>query len=147
MAPHLLSFVVVVVISAAASVRGSSACPTLDRDALLAFRSALSEKHLGIFSSWTGDDCCSQWYGVSCDPTTGRVADISLRGESEDPIIPRSGRSRGLMYGRISPEICHLDRLTTLILADWKQISGPIPPCLASLSFLRILDLVGNRLS
>ncbi|CAL9046732.1 unnamed protein product [Musa banksii] len=148
MAPHLLSFVLVlVVIAAAACVRGSSGCPTLDRDALLAFRSALSEKRLGIFSSWTGDDCCSQWYGVSCDPTTGRVAGISLRDESEDRIISRSGRSRGLMYGRISPEICRLDRLTTLILADWKQISGPIPPCLTSLSFLSILDLVGNRLS
>ncbi|URE48435.1 DNA-damage-repair toleration protein [Musa troglodytarum] len=72
-------------------------------------------------------NCCSRWYGVSCDPTTGRVADITLRGESEDPILARAGHSGGLMSGRISPEICRLDRLTTLILADWKQISGPIP--------------------
>lgn len=35
-------------------VSGAISCPPSDRDALLAFRSALSEPYLGIFSSWTG---------------------------------------------------------------------------------------------
>ncbi|ONK66550.1 uncharacterized protein A4U43_C06F9360, partial [Asparagus officinalis] len=79
----------------------------------------------------------------SCDPSTGRVADISLRGESPDPILARSG----LMTGSLSPALCRLDRLDSLILADWKQVSGPIPSCISSLSFLRHLDLVGNQIS
>lgn len=141
------SIAVFLIIVTQASRATSARCPASDRNALLTFRSSLSEPYLGIFSSWTGDDCCSMWYGVSCDPTSGRVADISLRGESEDPILARAGRTSGLMMGVISPEICRLERLTTLILADWKQIAGPIPPCVTSLPFLRILDLVGNRLS
>ncbi|WOL19478.1 DNA-damage-repair/toleration protein [Canna indica] len=147
MAPRLLPFVLLVAATASTVwAEGSVKCSESDRDALLAIRSALSESHLGIFSSWTGDDCCSDWYGVSCDPSAGRVTGISLRGESPDPIVANAGRAGALMYGRISPEVCRLDRLTTLIIADWKHISGPIPPCLTSLP-LRILDLVGNRLS
>ena len=124
-----------------------NSCPPSDRAALLAFKAALTESYLGIFSTWTGNDCCSsKWYGVNCDPTTNRVADINLRGESEDPIFEKSGRT-GYMTGSISPEICKLDRLTNLIVADWKGISGEIPKCLTSLSSLRILDLIGNKLT
>ncbi|KAM4082501.1 hypothetical protein ACJW30_11G179300 [Castanea mollissima] len=124
-----------------------NSCPPSDRAALLAFKAALTEPYLGIFNTWTGNDCCSsKWYGVNCDPTTNRVADINLRGESEDPIFVKSGRT-GYMTGSISPEICKLDRLTNLIVADWKGISGEIPKCLTSLSSLRILDLIGNKLT
>ncbi|XP_072990494.1 uncharacterized protein [Typha latifolia] len=123
-------------------------CSSSDRDALLAFRAGLSEPYLGIFSSWRGQDCCHNWYGVSCDPSTGRVADLTLRGESEDPILAGSAGRSGLMSGHISPSLCRLDRLAAIVIADWKQIAGPIPPCIAtSLPFLRILDLPGNRLS
>ncbi|CAA0805767.1 Leucine-rich repeat (LRR) family protein [Striga hermonthica] len=125
----------------------SDACPPSDRAALLAFRAALHEPYLGIFDSWKGPDCCNRWYGVSCDQETRRVADINLRGESEDPIFQKARRT-GYMTGTISPAVCHLDRLSSLTVADWKGISGPIPPCVpSSLPFLRILDLVGNRLT
>ncbi|CAI0432432.1 unnamed protein product, partial [Linum tenue] len=42
------------------------------------------------------------------------------------------------------PAICKLDQLTTLIVADWKSLSGEILDCVSSLSNLRVLDLVGN---
>ncbi|CAI0399448.1 unnamed protein product [Linum tenue] len=42
------------------------------------------------------------------------------------------------------PAICKLDQLPTLIVADWKSLSGEIPDCVSSLSNLRVLDLVGN---
>ncbi|KAJ4827999.1 hypothetical protein Tsubulata_006182 [Turnera subulata] len=122
------------------------ACSASDHAALLAFKSSLTEPYLGIFHTWTGTDCCSGWYGISCDPTTSRVADINLRGESEDPIFEKAGRS-GYMTGSISPSICQLDRLTTLIIADWKGVSGSIPECITALSSLRILDLIGNKIS
>ncbi|CAI0560642.1 unnamed protein product [Linum tenue] len=40
--------------------------------------------------------------------------------------------------------ICKL-QLTTLIVADWKSLSGEIPDCVSSLSNLLVLDLVGNN--
>lgn len=123
-----------------------NSCPPSDRAALLAFKAALHEPYLGIFNSWTGYDCCHNWYGVSCDPETHRVADINLRGESEDPIFEKSHRT-GYMTGTISPEICKLERLSSLTIADWKGITGTIPSCITSLPFLRIIDLIGNKLS
>ncbi|XP_030453807.1 DNA damage-repair/toleration protein DRT100-like [Syzygium oleosum] len=121
-------------------------CPPSDRAALLAFKAALHEPYLGIFNSWTGDDCCHNWYGVSCEAETRRVADINLRGESEDPIFERAKRP-GYMTGTISSAVCRLKRLTSLTVADWKGITGEIPSCITTIPFLRVLDLIGNRLS
>lgn len=129
-----------------AVISGVSACSPSDKAALLALKSSLNEPYLGIFASWTGDNCCTNWYGVSCDPTTRRVTDISLRGESEDPILVKAGRS-GYMTGSINPAICQLDTLSTLVIADWKGISGQLPSCITSIASLRVLDLVGNKLS
>ncbi|KAF3602110.1 hypothetical protein F2Q69_00037742 [Brassica cretica] len=123
----------------------ATCCPPSDLRALLAFRSALHEPYLGIFNSWTGQDCCHNWYGVSCDAVTHRVADINLRGESEDPIFERAHRT-GYMTGRISPAICDLARLSALTIADWKGISGDIPKCITRLSFVRTIDLIGNQI-
>uniref|UniRef100_A0A7N0V8Z4 Leucine-rich repeat-containing N-terminal plant-type domain-containing protein n=1 Tax=Kalanchoe fedtschenkoi TaxID=63787 RepID=A0A7N0V8Z4_KALFE len=125
---------------------GAEACPPGDRAALMAFKSALQEPYLGIFNSWTGIDCCHNWYGISCDATTRRVADINLRGESEDPIFERAKRT-GYMTGTISPAVCKLTRLSSLTIADWKGISGEIPRCITRLPYLRILDLIGNKLT
>ncbi|XP_039052540.1 DNA damage-repair/toleration protein DRT100-like [Hibiscus syriacus] len=113
-----------------------------DRPALLAVKAALHEPHLAIFNSWKGTDCCHNWYGVSCDQETHRVADINLRGESEDAIFERAHRT-----GFISPEICKLSRLSSITIADWKGITAQIPKCITRLPFLRILDLIGNKIS
>ncbi|PON69756.1 LRR domain containing protein [Parasponia andersonii] len=139
-------YVVVVVVLVASANWAAEACPPSDRAALLAFKAALNEPYLGIFNSWTGPDCCHSWYGISCDPETRRVADINLRGESEDPIFERAHRT-GYMTGYISPSICGLPRLSSVTIADWKGITGVIPRCVTSLPFLRILDLIGNRIS
>lgn len=138
---HTLSAIILLCLACA-----SNACLPADRAALLDFKAALHEPYLGIFNSWKGSECCRSWYGVSCDPETHQVADINLRGESEDPIFEKANRT-GYMTGSISPAICHLTRLSSLTIADWKGISGPIPPCISSLPFLRILDLIGNKLT
>ncbi|KAK6925668.1 Leucine-rich repeat-containing N-terminal, plant-type [Dillenia turbinata] len=136
-------FLVVVLLSVSSIVKS---CPPSDRAALLALRADLVEPYLGIFDTWKGIDCCKGWYGISCDPNTRQVADINLRGESEDPIFEKAGRT-GFMTGSISPSICKLKRLSSVIIADWKGITGEIPACITTLPFLRILDLVGNKLS
>ncbi|KAF4395850.1 hypothetical protein F8388_018124 [Cannabis sativa] len=152
----------VMIIVVAATLAPAEACPPSDRAALMAFKAALHEPHLGIFNSWTGTDCCKNWYGVSCDQGTRRVADINLRGESEDPIFERAHRT-GYMTGYISPAICKLPRLSSITIADWKEspelrrltvlniadnlISGPIPASITNLSSLMHLDLRNNRIS
>ncbi|KAG7581693.1 Leucine-rich repeat [Arabidopsis suecica] len=122
-------------------------CSPKDQTALNAFKSSLSEPNLGIFNTWSENtDCCKEWYGISCDPDSGRVTDILLRGESEDAIFQKAGRS-GYMSGSIDPAVCDLTALTSLVLADWKGITGEIPPCVTSLASLRILDLAGNKIT
>ncbi|KAK4370304.1 hypothetical protein RND71_009779 [Anisodus tanguticus] len=129
-------------------------CPPPDRAALLAFRAALNEPHLGIFNSWKGYDCCHGWYGVSCDPITHRVGDINLRGESEDPLFEKAHRT-GYMTGTISPAICKLERLSSLTIADWKGITdirnnsiyGTLPTNFGKLRMLSRALLSRNRLS
>ncbi|KAG2240653.1 hypothetical protein Bca52824_097148 [Brassica carinata] len=138
------SLLAVVFISVISVVRS---CSPSDQTALNAFKSTLSEPNLGIFNTWSENtDCCKDWYGISCDPDSGRVTDISLRGESEDAIFQKAGRS-GYMSGSIDPAVCGLTALTSFVLADWKGISGEIPPCTTSLASLRILDLAGNRIT
>ncbi|KAG2576296.1 hypothetical protein PVAP13_6NG016198 [Panicum virgatum] len=91
-----LAALVLVLVPAAAA----AACSAADRDALLSIRAALTEARLGVFSSWAGTDCCAGWYGVGCDPTDGRVADLSLRGEAEDAVMAPAGRpASGVMSG------------------------------------------------
>ncbi|KAK1356106.1 DNA damage-repair/toleration protein DRT100 [Heracleum sosnowskyi] len=132
-------FITAILLAAASAV---TCCPASDRDALLAFKASLHEPYLGIFNSWTGNDCCHKWYGISCDSTNGRVADINLRGESEDPLFQKAHRT-GYMSGTISPAICKLTWLSSIIIADWKGITGPIPDCVSYLPYLRMLDLIG----
>ncbi|PNT68382.1 DNA damage-repair/toleration protein DRT100-like [Brachypodium distachyon] len=143
-----LATLLTLVVSAAAA-----ACSESDRDALLSIRAALSDSNnLGVFSTWNHTtNCCSTYYGVSCDPATGRVTSLILRGEAPlDAVMALSGiPASGLMSGYISDRVCILTGLSTLVIADWKQISGPIPACLGaqSLPELRVLELPGNRLS
>ncbi|KAG0475284.1 hypothetical protein HPP92_014970 [Vanilla planifolia] len=139
-------FLLFVALSSAGISVSGAACSDSDRAALIELKSGLTDPYIGVFSSWTSKDCCSGWYGVACDPDTGRVTDLVLRGESEDPILTMAGRP-GLITGGISPAVCRLDHISTLVIADWKQISGPIPACITSLSSLRVLDLIGNRLT
>ncbi|KAL2578882.1 hypothetical protein AAZX31_15G032100 [Glycine max] len=131
--------VVVVVLFIMALSSGVKSCPPSDR-------TALHEPYLGIFNSWTGADCCHKWYGVSCDQETRRVADINLRGESEEPIFERAHRT-GYMTGYISPAICKLARLSSITIADWRGISGEIPRCITTLPFLRIKQSIRSSLA
>ncbi|KAG4958478.1 DNA-damage-repair/toleration protein DRT100 [Glycine soja] len=104
------------------------------------------ELRLARLSRLAGDQKLIFPRSQRCDTTTGRVTDINLRGESEDPIFKKAGRS-GYVTGKLSPAICGIDTLTTLVVADWKDIAKEIPACITALPSHRILDLIGNKLS
>ncbi|KAH1225192.1 DNA damage-repair/toleration protein [Glycine max] len=70
-----------------------------------------------VCSVVSGSNCYLNWYGISCDTTTGCVTDNNLRGESEDPIFEKAGCS-GYMIEKLSPAIYGIDTLTTLVIAD-----------------------------
>ncbi|KAL2464005.1 Leucine-rich repeat (LRR) family protein [Forsythia ovata] len=108
-----------------------NACTQSDWAALLSFKTALNELYLGIFNTWSGTDCCDNWYGIDCDPDTKRVTDNILRGESKDPVLEKVGRS-GYMTGLLFPFLYQLDRLTTLVVVNWKAIFGETPTCLTT---------------
>ncbi|KAG5064804.1 hypothetical protein JHK85_005987 [Glycine max] len=86
---------------------------------------ALNEPYFDLFNLWTGSNYCLNWYGISCNATIDRVTDINLHGESEDPIFEKVGRF-GYMTGKLSPAICGIDTVTTLVVVDWKDIAGEI---------------------
>ncbi|XP_057456217.1 DNA damage-repair/toleration protein DRT100-like [Lotus japonicus] len=121
-------------------------CPPSDLAALHAFRSSLREPHNGVLNSWTGTDCCANWFGIACDKNTRHVSEINLRAGSVDTTFEQA-HEPAYMAGHISPEICKLTQLSSLTITDWQGISGEIPGCVSSLTFLRIIDLTGNRIS
>ncbi|XP_058093415.1 receptor-like kinase TMK4 [Magnolia sinica] len=83
-----------------------------------------------LSDSWTGDDPCSGWSFVSCDPQ-GNVIVLSLAKQN--------------LVGSISPAIANLTSLKTLILSN-NNLTGPIPNGLAGLSQLQTVDLSNNNL-
>ncbi|KAE9593288.1 hypothetical protein Lal_00028698 [Lupinus albus] len=125
-------------------------CPPSEWAALMAFKAALTEPNFGIFNSWRGTNCCYHWYGINCDPTTRRVADITLGGltiADHNPHVTTNRTATGYMTGYISPSICKLKQLSTLTISEWKGISGNIPRCITTLSLLQFIDLSGNIIS
>ncbi|KAK7312426.1 hypothetical protein VNO77_36270 [Canavalia gladiata] len=132
----------VTLVALTASPVGS--CPSSEWAALMAFKATLNEPYLGIFHSWRGTNCCYHWYGISCDPTTRRVAEITLRGLT---VADDHRNGKAYMSGHISSSICNLTQLSSITISDWKGISGIIPRCITTLRFLQILDLSGNLIS
>ncbi|KZV47231.1 polygalacturonase inhibitor-like [Dorcoceras hygrometricum] len=132
-------------------------CNPDDKSALLAVKNSFPNAD-NIFSSWTDDFHCCDWYGIECDETTNNV--ISLAILRTDKII-----------GTIPPAISKLKHLQTLYLfklpnlvgeipqemgemvtlrsvdISWTNVSGPVPRFLSKLTNLLDLDLSFNRLS
>ncbi|KAK2382180.1 DNA damage-repair/toleration protein DRT100 [Trifolium repens] len=133
------------------SVSPAESCPPSEWAALMSFKAALNEPYFGIFHSWRGTNCCYNWYGISCDPTTHRVAEITLRGLTVGDNHRHYRRTKtmesGYMTGHISPSICNLTQLSSITISDWKGILGNIPECITTLNFLQIIDLSGNHIS
>ncbi|KAJ0026431.1 hypothetical protein Pint_07374 [Pistacia integerrima] len=102
---------------------------TVETEALIQFKSQLKDP-LGILDSWkdSADSPC-QFSGITCDPVTEKVTEISLDNKS--------------LSGEISPSISVLDSLTKLWLPS-NHISGKLPSELGNCSNLKVLNVTGN---
>lgn len=84
-----------------------------------------------IVKSWSGNNPCNRWTGVTCG-TDGKVSKLILF-------------KRGLS-GIIDPAVGNLSSLTILRLND-NELTGTIPKSLTALTSLKQLDVSNNNLS
>ncbi|XP_020103549.1 probable LRR receptor-like serine/threonine-protein kinase At4g36180 isoform X2 [Ananas comosus] len=136
----------------------SYGCLSVEREALLAFKSGVIDP-LNCLSSWEGSDCC-RWKGVWCNNKTSRVEKLKLG----FPCATSSNRSYRGFGGEVNPSLLSLSHLKHLDLSmnnfntsfpnfitSYKNLrylnlsnagfTGAIPPELGNLSTLRYLDL------
>ncbi|XP_010268319.1 PREDICTED: probably inactive leucine-rich repeat receptor-like protein kinase At3g28040 [Nelumbo nucifera] len=123
---------------------------------LIVFKTDLHDPS-SLLGSWNEDDNtpCS-WKYVRCDPSSGRVTELSLDGLGLSGKIGRGleklqnlqvlSLSHNNFTGDISPELSLIGSLTTLNLSH-NSLSGRIPVELGNMSALRFLDLSENSLS
>ncbi|XP_051140097.1 receptor-like protein EIX2 [Andrographis paniculata] len=111
-------------------VSGLVSCDAKEREALLALKQGLTDDY-GVLSSWRGEECCSDWDGVECSNTTGRVVALRIFDINNDD---------GLR-GDISPALLQLHNLTYLNLTGINFGGNPIPNFIASMKMLQNLTL------
>ena len=113
-----------------------------DRAALVALYHATDGPNWVNNENWLADAPLGVWYGVGTDGR-GRVVRLNLGGiwNPEERTYDSNNLS-----GPIPPELASLTNLRDLNLSD-NALSGPIPTELASLTNLRELDLEYNVLS
>ncbi|CAN1278019.1 Receptor-like protein EIX2 [Linum perenne] len=131
-------------------------CTNSDQRSLLDFKNGLIDADDRL-SSWRGGSNCCEWWGVTCDSSTGAVISLQLHNSS--------------LGGEIRPSLLQLESLQHLDLSldDFNDVpfpsflgsfrsleylnlstagfSGIIPPALGNISTLQFLDLSSSQLS
>ncbi|PWZ31074.1 Receptor-like protein kinase HSL1 [Zea mays] len=110
--------------------RASKSLP-LDRDILLGIRGYLKDPQ-NYLHNWDESHSSCQFYGVTCDHSSGDVIGISL--------------SNIALSGTISSSFSLLGQLRTLELGA-NSISGTVPAALADCTNLQVLNLSMNSLT
>ncbi|KAK4391230.1 Receptor protein-tyrosine kinase CEPR2 [Sesamum angolense] len=108
-----------------------SMCLTLETQALLEFKRQLIDP-LNYLESWKESDSPCHFYGITCDPETGLVTEISLDNKS--------------LSGNISSSLSVLQNLTSLVLPS-NLISGVLPSELSKCINLKVLNISDNYLN
>ncbi|OVA17803.1 Protein kinase domain [Macleaya cordata] len=126
-----------------------------DRDALLSFKSSITDDPNGILNTWSLNTSFCNWNGVLCNPKKLRVTGLALGNLSlSGTISPHLTNLSFLRVldlqnnsfsGSLPREIGRLFRLETLIVAS-NSIHGTIPSSLRYCFKLRVIDLSENRI-
>lgn len=126
-----------------------------DRQALLEFKSQVSETSRAVLDSWNDSLPLCRWTGVKCGPKHRRVTGVDLGGLKLTGVVsPFVGnlsflRSLNLadnfFHGAIPLEVGNLFRLQYLNMSN-NFLRGAIPVVLSNCSSLSSLDLSSNHL-
>ncbi|PWA65103.1 protein kinase-like domain-containing protein [Artemisia annua] len=126
-----------------------------DFQALLSFKSTITQDPYGVLTSWNDSFHFCDWGGVSCGKRHRRVTALRLQSQGlEGSLSPHVGnlsflRELSLLnnsfQGTIPHELSRLSRLRRLLLQS-NKLNGSIPTNLSSCSELRVLDLAYNEL-
>ncbi|KAJ4831061.1 mitogen activated protein kinase Tmk3 [Turnera subulata] len=84
-----------------------------------------------LADSWTGNDPCAGWKGITCSASGGDIVTINF--------------NHMALTGTISSNFSSFPALQTLILSN-NNLTGTIPPELTSLKQLKVLDVSNNDL-
>ncbi|KAL0888434.1 hypothetical protein Bca101_012417 [Brassica carinata] len=106
-------------------------CHKDDKNALLKIEKSLNSPHNNIISWDPKDDCCT-WFSVKCGDNH-RVTSLVITYQQISAQIP--------------PEVGDLPYLQTLIFRKLSNLTGPIPPTIAKLKYLRFLRLSWTNLT
>ena len=107
-------------------------CNEKDKQALLNFKQGLSDP-LGVLSSWSDQEDCSEWNGVVYDNKTSRVTELFLYDSS--------------LGGEISGSLLQLEHLNYLDFSGNDFNHTPIPTFLGSMATLTHLNLHWSNFS
>ncbi|XP_028808709.1 polygalacturonase inhibitor-like [Neltuma alba] len=110
-------------------------CNPADKKALLQLKQDLNNPYL--LASWTPDTDCCYWYTVKCDRKTHRIISLTILDS-----VPYTNFS-----AQIPPSIANLPFLDTLILHKLPNLTGPLPPAIATLTSLTYLTISWTNLS
>ncbi|CAN7006004.1 unnamed protein product [Brassica rapa subsp. trilocularis] len=126
-----------------------------DKQALLKFKSQVSEEKKVLLSAWNNSYSLCQWTGVTCGRKHKRVTGLDLGGfKLGGAISPFIGNLSFLMSlnfsdnsfgGTIPQELGNLFRIEHLLM-PYNLLSGGIPASLFNCSKLLELDLYSNHL-
>lgn len=130
MAKHPLSFLHFLLCCCFFSTLLSPSLSSVEVEALLKFKKQLKDP-LHRLDSWKDSDSPCKFFGVSCDPITGLVNELSLDNQS--------------LSGEISSSLSALRSLTHLVLPS-NSLSGYLPSELNKCSNLQVLNVTCNNL-
>lgn len=126
-----------------------------DKQALLEFKSQISETSRVVLGSWNGSLPLCSWTGIKCGPKHRRVTGVDLGGLKligvVSPFVGNLSFLRSLnladnfFHGVIPLEVGNLFRLQYLNMSN-NFLGGVIPVVLSNCSSLSTLDLSSNHL-
>ncbi|KAH7289222.1 hypothetical protein KP509_31G064200 [Ceratopteris richardii] len=123
---------------------------------LIVFKADLMDPTKALRSWVEDDESPCNWTGIVCNPQTGRVISLDLKGFSlsghigwglgKVTYLQTLSLAHNNLSGTISSNVAQLSLLKSLDLSH-NVFSGPVDAALGTLSFLKHLDLSYNLLS
>ncbi|XP_010249274.1 PREDICTED: LRR receptor-like serine/threonine-protein kinase RPK2 [Nelumbo nucifera] len=144
-----MAFFIFLVLSLVFCFAKSVSSVSTDAMSLLSFKSCVSFDPSNLLSNWNLLRNHCYWYGVTCNPFSGRVIALNITGSmttlSWDSGYNSIGRDN-LLAGTLAPSIGNLTELRVFSI-PYNAFHGEIPAEVGGLKVLEVLELQGNNFS